>query len=418
MVIAIRTFLDLLPYRLDQALVGPRRRKARVVRRRFRSAPLPDALPVSPRRLFVDMSVISRHDAGTGIQRVVRSLALSLIDEVSAQGWELCFVVATRQRPYHCVSWPEESEVERYEMLEGRPGDVFVGLDYSLDAVRRHAGQLARFRQSGGSLWFLIHDLLPLEKPGWFSRNTVIRYKAWLDIMAGMADGFFCNSVQTEAQLRDVLVRDYGLIAGYATKVLPMGHAITPVDDACRGDSEPPSCRPGLSAPYFLMVGTLEPRKGHEDILNAFDVLWEEGFCEALVLVGRKGWQMDHLHERIQSHPLNGTKLFWFDDVSDTELVSMYAESRGSIIASHAEGFGLPLIEALGYGRPVLARDLPVFRPHEEYGVRYFPVDAETSVLACSIESWATQVREGSILVTQPSTTWDDAARELIAVIR
>lgn len=415
--IAIRPFLDLLPYRLDQALIGPRLRKFWVSGRRARTAPSPGQPSGMSRRMFVDLSVISKHDAGTGIQRVVRSLALNLIEEAAAQGWELCFVAATRRRPYHRISWPQSDGHVSFDAIEGQPGDIFVGLDYSLDAVRQHAKQLARFRRSGGKLWFLVHDLLPLERPDWFNRNTVIRYKAWLDIMAGTADGFLCNSEQTEAQLRDVLERDYGLTADYATKVLPMGHSITRSDDADAPSGDILFRKRNISAPYFLMVGTLEPRKGHADILDAFDALWAEGLHDALVLVGRRGWQVDHLHDRIDAHPLNGVKLFWFDDVDDPELADMYAQSQGSIIASYAEGFGLPLIEALGYGKPVLARDLPVFRPHEKWGVSYFPGDADTPLLAHCIGQWVSQVHEGNILITSPDTSWKHSAHDLIAAI-
>ena len=415
--IAIRPFLDLLPYRLDQALIGTRLRQARVARRRANTAPLPGQKLVSPRRLFVDLSVISKDDAGTGIQRVVRSLAISLIDEARQQGWELCFVAAKRRRPYYRVSWPEGDSPVSFDAIEGRPGDVFVGLDYSLDAVRQHAGQLSQFRRNGGKLWFLIHDLLPLERPDWFGRNTVIRYKAWLDILAGIADGFLCNSEQTEMQLQAELSRTYGLTTGYSTVVLPMGHSITGPDEASAGTADQILRRPDLSVPYFLMVGTLEPRKGHVEILDAFDRLWDEGLNEALVLVGRRGWQMDHLHDRIRAHPLNGTRLFWFNDVDDPELANIYAHSQGSIIASHAEGFGLPLIEALGYGKPVLARDIPVFRPHEKYGVRYFPADACISVLADTIRQWVKQVNAGNILLAKPNTSWNHSARDLMKAI-
>ena len=414
--IALRPFLDLLPYRLDQALVGRNLNRLRIAVSRARSAPKPPlstpTATLSQRRLFVDVSVISKHDAGTGIQRVVRSLALNLINEAKVQKWDLRFVAATRRRAYHEVSWLQCSSLS-FEPIEARAGDVFVGLDYALDGVRHHSRQLARFRNNGGRLWFLVHDLLPLEKPEWFSRNTVIRYKAWLRIMAGIADGFLCNSSQTETELRAALEREYGLTEGYSTKVLPMGYCIA---EAPVATTVAPRL-PDVQVPYFLMVGTLEPRKGHADILDAFDALWGEGMKEALVLVGRRGWQVDCLRERIVGHPLNGTKLFWFDDVEDAELAEFYAASQGAIIASHAEGFGLPLIEALGYGKPVLARDIPVFRQHEAYGVRYFPVDADPSTLARSIRHWSAQVQEGAVEVSGPETSWGHSARELLQAL-
>jgi glycosyltransferase involved in cell wall biosynthesis len=418
MAITFRSFLDLLPYRLDQMLVGTTLRKARI--RHLRSRPIRASVTdtKTPRRLLVDLSVISKHDAQTGIQRVVRSLASGLIDKGVASGWDVQFVAATRRRAYHRIDWPQLGEIDdncsRFHKIDGRPGDVFVGLDYSLDTVRRHAGQLSNIRRNGGKLWFLIHDLLPLERPDWFGRNTEIRYKAWLEIMAGMADGFLCNSDQTEAQLRKVLDRDYGLTAGYTTKVLPMGHSF--MENRTSGRSGSLERPLGVNA-FFLMVGTLEPRKGHADVIAAFDILWKEGMGEALVLVGRMGWQVEELRDRIYSHPMLGRRLFWFDDVDDPELECLYAACCGSIIASHAEGFGLPLIEALGHGRPVLARDLPVFRPHERYGTRYFPADADAATLAESIAYWADEVRSGRIEVISPGTSWRHSASDLIATI-
>ena len=415
--ISVRTFWELLPYRLDQALVGPRLRKARLRHRRRRTI---QALPRSGtgiRRLFVDLSVISKHDAGTGIQRVVRALALSLIEIAPAQGWELHFVAATRRKAYRHITWPEPSEPFYSEEMEGRPGDIFLGLDYSLDAVRRHAGQLSRFRRKGGSVWFLIHDLLPLERPDWFGRNMEVRYKAWIEILASISDGFLCNSDHTEDKLRHVLSYYYGISEGYKTKALKMGHSILESVQKFGAESKTISSRSNIPDLFFLMVGTLEPRKGHGDVIGAFDALWQTGLKEGLVLVGREGWQVEGLCERILRHPFYGKKLFWFDDVDDLELERFYAACQGSVIASYAEGFGLPLIEALGHGKPVLARDLAVFRPHAKNGVCYFPIDANTQVLAQCIKHWAENVRSGHITVIRPDSSWDQSARDLMSTI-
>ena len=64
------------------------------------------------------------------------------------------------------------------------------------------------------------------------------------------------------------------------------------------------------------MVGTLEPRKGHADILAAFSELWRQGAENRLVLVGRMGWHIEDLRDAIRMHPEYGGKLLWFDDVA------------------------------------------------------------------------------------------------------
>ncbi|CCA89880.1 glycosyltransferase [Novosphingobium sp. PP1Y] len=406
---ALRPFLDLLPYRLDQRLSAAALRRLRIRRRRNVPKVTAPALPGQKRRLYVDLAVISRHDAGTGIQRVVRAVAQALA-EAPAEQWDVRFVAADRRCPYRVVSWPEAGEAIDHTPIEARPGDVFLGLDFSLDTVRFHRAQLARFRRAGGALWFLVCDLLPAERPEWFSVNNVIRYKAWLEIIAGIAEGFLCISQQTEDDLRRVLADRFGLVDGYATRIIPMGHAIMDSLMQEAATAEPASARFDMTQPFSLMVGTLEPRKGHADIVAAFSELWRQGAEHRLVLVGRMGWQIEALRDTIRNHPEHGDKLMWFDDVGDLELEQIYQACEGVIIASHAEGFGLPLIEALGHLKPVLARDLPIFRLHEEHGVRYFPAAGDAATLGACIRDWVVDIRLGRATVTAPDANWRKCA--------
>lgn len=409
-------FLDLLPFRLDRRFATPALRKLRIKRRRNAPKATAPALPGKVRRIYVDLAVISRHDAGTGIQRVVRALALALA-EAPAEQWDVRFVAANRRCPYHMISWPQGGHGIDFTPIEGRPGDVFIGLDFSLDTVRMHRGQLARFRRAGGSLWFLVCDLLPAEQPAWFSANNVLRYNTWLEIIAGIADGFLCISQQTEDDLRRVLADRFGLEDGYATRIVPMGHAIMDSLLQEAATAALPSARFDMTRPFSLMVGTLEPRKGHADIIAAFSELWRQGLDHRLVLVGRMGWQIEALRDTIRNHSEHGDMLMWFDDVGDLELEQIYQACEGVIIASHAEGFGLPLIEALGHFKPVLARDLPIFRIHEKRGVRYFPASGDAMELAACIRTWVDDIRAGRATVTAPEANWKESAGVILAAL-
>jgi glycosyltransferase involved in cell wall biosynthesis len=428
----MRTFLELLPFAIEQAISTRwmRVRRTRHSRRLSavgwwaphgktgeRSRGSTSDAEAGKRRFFVDLAVISNHDAGTGIQRVVRAIALALLDCAPEGGtsWDIRFVSAKRKRPYHCIAWPDIACSVAPDEMRARPGDVFLGLDYSLDTIRRNRRQLAQFRRDGGALWFLVHDLLPLNRTEWFSRNTVIRYRAWFGIVACLADGFLCNSFQTETELKDALDQRHGRVDRYHTQILPMGHAIFKGEGNPAGRATP--SRLGPSTTFALMVGTLEPRKGHAEVLAAFDLLWLSGSSETLVLIGRLGWHVDALRELILTHPEHGARLLWFDDVEDPELMQFYEACTGVIIASHGEGFGLPLIEALGCGKPVLARDLPVFREHEGKGVHFFPANAESHQLAVETRHWLEAARRGLIRVTRPSSDWGDAALTVLAAI-
>ncbi len=80
----------------------------------------------------------------------------------------------------------------------------------------------------------------------------------------------------------------------------------------------------------ILMVGTLEPRKGHADAVSAFEKLWDEGSTLQLIICGKEGWVLDDLSTRIRQHPEFGKRLFWFEGASDHTLRKLYQEPQWS----------------------------------------------------------------------------------------
>ena len=128
------------------------------------------------------------------------------------------------------------------------------------------------------------------------------------------------------------------------------------------------------------MVGTLEPRKGHRIALDAFEALWADGLDVCLVIAGKHGWGVDHLAEAIRTHREFGKRLFWHERVDDAGLAQLYSDCDGLIAASFAEGFGLPIVEAGYFGKPVIASDIPVFREVGDGAVerRFFSVGSSS----------------------------------------
>lgn len=375
----------------------------------------PTHAPNAQRRLFVDISVIHSHDAGTGIQRVVRAVATQLL-ESPPPGWTVQAVSATRKLAYHTVTWPSNDIKTDNTPILFRQGDLFLGLDFALDTVRIHRRQLADLKRRGGSLWFVMYDLLPVQKPEWFSDKNVIRFRRWLSVIASLADGFYCISPPVEEALRKELTQRFRIADNYRTRTVPMGW-----DLATRRPSL--GIPEGFDAllkhierrPTALMVGTLEPRKGHSDILAAFNHLWLEHDDYNLVFVGRRGWKTEALQNELRSHPLNGKLLFWLEDLSDEALSRLYSACDGVLMASHAEGFGLPLIEALGYGKPVLARDLPIFRLHEDKGVDYFESGVPPAMLGKRIARWLDATDTHIPLQPFAVPSWSDTTQAILA---
>jgi len=361
----------------------------------------------------VDVSIISQHDAGTGIQRVVRSVSGELTAK-PPEGWDVVLVTATRRSGYCPVS---EKKRGQPAAIRGRPGDIFLGLDFAIDSVRIHRQQLLEFKRGGGQLWFVMYDLLPAQRPEWFSRKLTVRFRRWLGVLAALADGFYCISAHVEKDLRYELASYYRLDRGFRTQLLPMGADLRAINGRMELRTMRDTVVRGFSGRRAaLMVGTLEPRKGHADILAAFELLWQRGRDYVLVIAGRPGWKTDALQESLRSHSESKAgRLIWLQNADDEMLAKLYGACDGLIAASHAEGFGLPVIEALAYGKRVLARAVPAFLAHQPQGVTYFPEAASTPIIADAIETWLRGGCSGSALPRPTIPTWADAARGIAA---
>jgi glycosyltransferase involved in cell wall biosynthesis len=166
------------------------------------------------------------------------------------------------------------------------------------------------------------------------------------------------------------------------------------------------------------MVGTIEPRKSHAQALSAFGALWKRGNNANLVIVGRQGWMVEPLMKQFREHPEFERRLFWTENASDDDLQALYQASTGVLMASVGEGFGLPLVEAARNHRPILARDIPVFREVAGANATYFSGHSAEK-LANALEAWLVAVRDGSA----PSSaglkllTWDESIRWLTDII-
>lgn len=167
-----------------------------------------------------------------------------------------------------------------------------------------------------------------------------------------------------------------------------------------------------------LMVGTIEPRKGYAQVLDAFEQLWREGVEATLVIAGRPGWQVEALIARLEDHPELGGRLKWLPDVDDMQLGHLYRQAAGLLMASEAEGFGLPIVEAAQYGIPILIRDLPVFREVAAGHATYFAARGGVE-LAHELAAWLGKIANGTAPASKGMTklTWADSAEQLKTLV-
>jgi glycosyltransferase involved in cell wall biosynthesis len=316
------------------------------------------------RQFLVDVSTIYHHDAQTGIQRVVHG-ELNRLAQHPPEGFDVRYVAASRSSFYRYVDWPKTGAPSHIRQeVEARAGDVFYGLDLAAHIGPAHLSRLIEWKRCGVGFCFVVYDLIPLQNPAWFSGKLVSAFRRWIKAVAILADEVKCISTSVQADFRKKMCDEFGLLDD---DIRVSGMAIEEIVHAAHRSKGLPSDFDTLlktiaARKCLLMVGTLEPRKGHNEVLQAFDLLWQQGLDAGLVIVGRPGWKTEGLQRKIRRHPEHDRRLFWRDDLSDEALDGIYRASHGVMVASHAEGLGLPLLEAIRHGRPVLYRDLPVFQ--------------------------------------------------------
>ncbi|WP_353208972.1 glycosyltransferase family 1 protein [Sphingorhabdus sp.] len=377
--------------------------------------------PDPRRQLLLDVSELIHRDAGTGIQRVVRAVLRSLMANVP-EGWRIEPVYAFPGEPGFryaraftdrlnglSIPWHSDNPVEIW------PGDVFCALDLNHGVLLAHQGLLADWRRQGVAVWTVVYDILPLQFPHFFSLGLDALHAAWLRCLAGF-DGALCIS-------RSVA---YDLRAWIASEQVPASkhfriewfHLGADIQESAPSMGLPKDASELLShlvkRPSVLMVGTVEPRKGHRQALDAFDRLWNAGQDVNLVIVGKDGWDVEELVDRLRRHRELGKRLFWLNGVSDEFLDQVYNSSDLLLAASEGEGFGLPLIEAAQKGIPLLVRDIPVFREVAGDAADYFANSTDATVLAEALGTWVK--RRGKAATKNSNSmkwlTWDQSASQ------
>ncbi len=377
------------------------------------------------RQLLVDVSTIARRDAGTGIQRVVRALWLAL---KALEGEDIMVrpIVGSRRSGYRVapndfMDNPLTGGLNALAEVAIAQGDIFLGLDLATHIVPFRARDLRRWQARGVQLVFVVYDLLPALYPHWFSNKSRRNYMRWINVVLRQADQVICIAEAVKRDLEGWIKTDLGTRARNPRMAVIRLSGDISASNPSKGlpDDAQATFAWIAAAPTILMVGTLEPRKGYDQALAAFERLWSANDVTPtrLLIVGRPGWMTQQLQHQIRRHADFGQRLIWIDNASDEYLEELYSRCCGLLFTSRAEGFGLPLIEAATHGKPSLVRDLPVFREFAPPGVTFFAT-ADSDELAAAILRWVGKITTQPPNVAPPNlVSWRMAAIDLLAAL-
>ncbi|MEA1619908.1 glycosyltransferase family 1 protein [Erythrobacter sp. T5W1-R] len=264
-------------------------------------------------------------------------------------------------------------------------------------------GLAAWVRQSDVRPVYLIHDLIPITHPETCRAGEDAKHTARMLTALQTGAGIIANSQDTLDTLANFASGD-GLPLPPACVAWPGYERLQVEPDAA------PSSPPHTAT--FVILGTIEGRKNHALLLSVWRRMLADlgAQCPQLIIIGRRGWQADEVSATLDTHDFQG-KVVEMGALDDAALASILRDARALLFPSLAEGFGMPLIEALAAGIPVIASDLAVFReiagdvpellsPQDEAAWR-------TTILDYASPTSALRERQMALLGTFAPPTWD-----------
>ena len=298
-----------------------------------------------------------------------------------------------------------------------REGDILLLADSSWEHPLWFA--VAQAQAAGARVGTVQYDLIPLLHRELVPPGLTAVFSRWMEKALRHTDFFLTISESVRHQMRAYAATSIAEPARCGDRIVtfPLGSDLG--GGRCR------RVRASVRVPFerrdgggtYIVVGTIESRKNQELAIQAFELLWKRSCPASLVLIGRWGAGTSALVQHVRGHDRYGEQLFVHENISDGELQWCYRRARALIFPSKAEGYGLPIIEAMQHGLPVFASDIAA---HCEVGgshCRFFdPTNPfELAQLVEAFESEPGQVRH-RVPSTEGLPQWRECVRGLFSL--
>jgi glycosyltransferase involved in cell wall biosynthesis len=334
----------------------------------------------------VEIGNYASSTVATGIQRVITSVHTDLTDYWKSKGIHLAPTLCQKSSTVDFEALLASSSLGRAFVRSPRvaPDDCDVLLLLDLDNGIDYS-QLRALRNARGTVIVaVVYDVLPLHHPEWFPEHAKRNFHLYLQQVLYAATHIVVNSEKVKSDLLNL-----GWTIQQDISVIPLGAAFPP-----QNPTELPKDQVSL-----LYVSTIEPRKGHDLLLDAFDLLLGQGVDVNLGLVGHQGWNIASVIERIKSHAEFGGRLKWYEGVSDQEITRLARDFNIGVMPSRGEGFGLFIEEGLQMGLKMIVSEIPEFTERAQPNLTYcslHPAALAEAILKAHKTKWISN--------TQPRT--------------
>lgn len=305
--------------------------------------------------VYIDITQLEKQRVNTGIQRVVKEFLQKAITKDKTTTYKIIRYNQTLKK----MQLLQNKEVELFlkdikyfnfsilktiniESIKATQTTLFFDIDSPWNAPYKRDKLYPTLKKNGFLIFNLIYDLIPIVLAQHVQKIVVENYKSYIQTVYNYSDFTMCISESTK---KDFLSYKTSLnINRYIpTKVVGLGSDFLRVQNS----SDDKIFNHILEKKYILFVGTLEPRKNQEDVLDAFEILSNKYDDINLVFIGMKGWNQDQFFHRLDTHPLRDKRLFWLKNIDDATLYHFYENAFLVTYLSKYEGYGLPIVESL-----------------------------------------------------------------------
>ena len=317
--------------------------------------------------------------------------------------------------PYQIVKFAVTRKcLGRAEKVQWRPGDLLV-LPDAYWTRRDVWDSVATVRECGAKVVTVFYDLIPLTHVEFVGGRRSEKFRHYVEQLLKSSDQVLAISKSVQHQLIEYANENWGSAEGYCRKIdsFPLGADVQEADGVIRSEVKSyfeSDDGGGGRAPY-LVVGSLDPRKNHQQVIKAFEYLKSQGNQRRLCFIGRAGGLSGPLLDLMSASSIFPNHLKHFTDLSDSELQFAYRNCEAVIMPSVVEGFGLPIVEALWYGADLLASDIPIHREVGGDHCTYFPLHDPVTLANCLLSA---ERGRGVVSIPYTPTTWKESTEAFL----
>jgi len=306
----------------------------------------------------------------------------------------------------------------RLNPIKFERSDQLILADAAWEQAHSFWGELGiRQKKNSFQIYTIFYDAIPYFNGDFCHPSIVCNWQNFFTASARLTSCYISISKQSNTELESFLKHE-NLFQGAPRKVLIMG---SDLNTDIKNKSLPPRQLDSHKTlnNCFLVVGTLERRKGHDVLLESLAHL---KIPASIIVIGRPGYDGNRIGHEIVHHLDYGKRLFLIDDCPDDLLQIAYSRCRAVICPSRAEGFGLPLIEAAIKGKKIIANDIPIFREvANDYSLQ---VEFYANNCPKSLANTITLISKGEKNVIDSSLsrlksvpTWRDSAKSVLSIL-